>query len=135
MAQITVFGYVADNLVPKQSQRNVAYVCFYLKEHVGKARWQTYQVWVWGNDVTRITQLGIKKDGLIWLSGSLELVDSTANQGKERTKILKVYAKDFGYLPYRRNARQDTQRTQSIPQPVPPPEPEILDGDRMPLPD
>lgn len=135
MAQITVFGYVTDDLVPKQSQRNVAYVCFHVKEHIGKGRCQTYQVWAWGNDVTRMTQLGIKNGSLIWLSGSLELVDCTENQGRERTKILKVYCKDFGFLPGRKIARQDMQQNRGIPPVSPPPIPEILDGDRMPLPD
>ena len=134
MAQITVFGYVTEDLVPTQSQRNVAYVCFQLREHIGKGRCQTYQVWAWGNLVARLERLGVRKGSLIWVTGSLELVDSTAKHGREKTQTLKIYCSDFGYIPRRRAERQEADKDTAAPV-EPETTPEVLDGDRMQLPE
>ncbi len=133
MAQITVFGSVSEDLILKRSQRNIAYVSFHLRELLGKGRFQTFEVWVWGSDADRIMRLGMNKGSLIWVSGSMELVDSTQQNGKERTKILKVYCKDFGYLPRLKCADQIAQ--QGITDADSVPVPKELDGDRMPLPE
>lgn len=135
MAQITVFGYVAENLVPKQSQKETAYVCFQLREYMGKGRWQTYQVWAWGSIVARMERLGIKEGSLIWLTGSLELVDATIKHGREKTKLLKVYCSDVGYLPRPKRSKQDAENETAAVQPECSPPPETLDGDRMQLPE
>ncbi len=135
MAQITVFGHVAEEPVLKQSQKGNAYVCFSLREHMGKGRWQTYQVWVWGSNAYRITRLGMKSGSLIWITGKLELVDCTVNHGKERTKILKLYCSDFGFLPKRRYSKADTMQSTGISDIEDLPVPEEIDGDRMPLPE
>lgn len=99
MAQIFVFGCVENHLVSQQSQNLSNYVCFYLKEQTGKGRNQTYQVWAWEPDVSRLIQKNVHKGSYIWLTGTLELVDCTTSQGTERTKILKVYLTNWGYLP------------------------------------
>ncbi len=65
MAQITAFGYVTEDLIPKQSQTKQPYVSFHLKERIGTGRWQIFQVWIWGNDVARITRLGINKGSIV----------------------------------------------------------------------
>lgn len=135
MALITVFGCVTEDLIPKQSQNKIAYVCFPLWEHLGKGRFQTFQVWVWGSDVSRIMRLGIKAGSLIWVSGSMELVDCTQQQGKERTKLLKVYCKDFGYLPRSKGSSQIAPQETGITETPPTPIVKELDGDRMPLPE
>lgn len=135
MAQITVFGCVAEDLILKQSQRNIAYVSFPLREHLGKGRFQIFQVWVWGSDADRIMRLGIHKDSLIWVSGSMELVDCTQQKGKERTKILKVYCKDFGYLPRGKNTDRSARNENGTTDANAIPSPKELDGDRMPLPE
>ena len=134
MAQIQVIGYVDADLQLKQSQKETAYVCFQLKEHIGKGRWQTYQVWAWGNLAARMERLGVKEGSLIWLTGSLELVDCTVKQGKEKTKLLKVYSSDFGFIPRRKTERQDADKGTTAPV-EPEPTPEVLDGDRMQLPE
>ena len=134
MAQIQVIGYVETALQLKQSQKETAYVSFYLKEHLGKGRCQTYQVWAWGNLVARMERLGVKEGSLIWLTGSLELVDCTVKQGREKTRLLKIYCSDFGYVPRRRAERQDAYNgTAALAEPEP--TPEVLDGDRMQLPE
>lgn len=134
MAQITVFGTVAEDLILKRSQRNIAYVSFHLREYLGKGRFQTFQVWVWDSDADRIMRLGIHKGSLIWVSGSMELVDCTQQHGKERTKILKVYCKDFGYLPRNKGTDHLAQQENGITDAGFFPAPKELDGDRMPLP-
>ena len=91
MAQIQVIGYVDADLQLKQSQKETAYVSFYLKEQIGKGRWQTYQVWAWSNLAARMERLGVKEGSLIWLTGSVELVDCTTKHGQEKTKLLKIY--------------------------------------------
>ncbi len=135
MAQIHVFGYVMEDPIPKQSQTNNAYVCFPLREYLGKGRWQTYQVWAWGSNVHHMKRLGIKSGSLIWLTGKLELVDCTVNHGKERTKALKVFCNDFGYLPHSKNGKVDTKQSNGIADTQDLPIPEEIDGDRMPLPE
>lgn len=134
MAQIQVIGYVDADLQLKQSQKETAYVCFQLKEHLGKGRWQTYQVWAWGNLAARMERLGVKEGSLIWLTGSLELVDSTVKHGREKTKLLKVYCSDFGFVPRHKAKRQDADKGTAAPV-EPEPTPEVLDGDRMQLPE
>lgn len=135
MAQITVFGYVAEDLEPKHSQRQIAYVCFPLREYLGKGRWQTFQVWVWGSDVSRIMRLGIRKSSLIWITGSMELVDCTQQKGTQRTKIMKVSCKDFGYLPRQKGSSQIAPNETGNTEFLQPPIAQELDGDRMPLPE
>ena len=134
MAQIQIIGYVDTDLQLKQSQKETAYVCFSIKEHLGKGRWQTYQVWAWGNLAARMERLGVKEGSLIWLTGSLELVDCTVKQGKEKTKLLKVYSSDFGFIPRRKTERQDADKGTAAPV-EPDPIPDVLDGDRMQLPE
>ena len=134
MAQIQIIGYVDTDLQLKQSQMETAYVCFTIKEHLGKGRWQTYQVWAWGNLAARMERLGVKEGSLIWLTGSLELVDCTVKQGKEKTKLLKVYSSDFGFIPRRKTERQDADKGTAAPV-EPDPTPDVLDGDRMQLPE
>ena len=135
MAQITVFGSITEDLILKRSQRNITYVSFHLREFLGKGRFQTFQVWVWGSDADRIMRLGMNKGSLIWVSGSMELVDSTQQHGKERAKVLKIYCKDFGYLPRNKGADQFAQQKQGITEAGSVPAPLELDGDRMPLPE
>ena len=134
MAQIQVIGYVDADLQLKQSQKETAYVSFYLKEQIGKGRWQTYQVWAWSNLAARMERLGVKEGSLIWLTGSVELVDCTAKHGQEKTKLLKIYCSDFGYISRRRAERQDADKGTTAPV-EPEPTPEVLDGDRMQLPE
>ena len=134
MAQIQVLGYVDADLQLKQSQKETAYVCFQIKEHLSNGRWQTYQVWAWGNLAARMERLGVKEGSLIWLAGSLELVDCTVKHGRERTKLLKIYCSDFGYIPRCKAERQEADKGTTAPI-EPEPTPEVLDGDRMQLPE
>ncbi len=98
MAQIYVFGHVENDLVPQTSQKGSTYVCFYLKERTGKGRFQSYQVWAWEEDVFRLLNGKVHKGSFIWLTGTQELVDCTADQGKTKTKRLKVYCA-ASYIP------------------------------------
>lgn len=134
MAQIQVIGYVKADLQFKQSQKETAYVSFEITEQLGKGRYQTYQVWAWGNLVARLERLGVRKGSLIWVTGSLELVDSTAKHGREKTQTLKIYCSDFGYIPRRRAERHEADKDTAAPV-EPEPTPEVLDGDRMQLPE
>ncbi len=134
MAQIQVIGYVDADLQLKQSQKETAYVCFHLREYQGKGRWQTYQVWAWGNLAVRMERLGVKKGSLIWITGSLELVDCTVKHGWDKTKLLKVYCSDFGYIPRRKAERQDAAEDTAAQQ-ISEPSPVVLDGDWVQLPE
>ena len=134
MAQIQVIGYVKADLQFKQSQKETAYVSFEITEQVGKGRYQTYEVWAWRNLVARLERLGVKKGCLIWVTGSLELVDSTAKHGREKTQTLKIYCSDFGYIPRRRAEQQEADKDTAA-SVEPEPTPEVLDGDRMQLPE
>ena len=98
MAQINMIGYVAQDIVLKHSQERTAYVHFYVKEYIGKSRYQAYQVWAWDNVASMLQRLRFKKGSLIWVSGSLELVDCTAKGGLGQTKMLKVYCNELGIV-------------------------------------
>ena len=130
MAQVFVFGYVEDEIVPKQSQKETTYVSFRLREYIGKGRIQTYQVWAWEETVKLIQKLGIKKGSQVWVTGSLELVDCTVNKGTLKTKMLKVYCSSIGFVP-RSKQNTDTEKVPEIPTAF---HVEELDGDREPLP-
>lgn len=135
MAQIFVLGRVEDDLVAKISQSDSAYVCFRLTEQVGKGRTQSYQVWAWNDDVTRLNKLGVRKGKMIWLTGTQELVDSTTDQGKTKTKLLKVYLTNFGYVPGHYSSEHHTAIPNGPETAAAAPPPEVLDGSRESLPE
>lgn len=135
MAQIFVLGRVEDDLVTKTSQSDSAYVCFRLTEQVGKGRTQSYQVWAWNDDVTRLNKLCVRKGKMIWLTGTQELVDSTTDQGKTKTKLLKVYLTNFGFVPGHYSSERHTAIPNGPETAAATPPPEVLDGSREPLPE
>ena len=136
MAQIFAFGRVENNLVPKKSQKDSTYVCFGFTEQTGKGQFQYYQVWAWEDEVSRLVQLGVKKDSRLWITGTQQLVDCTTGHGKDRTKVLKIYLSNFGFLPGRfpkensTDIPDDPETADAAPPPV-----EVLDGDRESLPE
>lgn len=137
MAQIYVLGRVEENLVVKKSQKDSSYVCFSFKEQTGKGRTQSYQVWAWNEDVSRLVNLGVKKGSLLWLTGTMQLVDCTEDHGKVKTKVMKVFLTNWGYLPGK-HPRQNEADAENNPGPIPdPPFPplEAMDGDREALPE
>ena len=133
MAQINVIGYVAQDIILKHSQEGTAYVHFYMKEYIGKSRYQAYQVWAWDNVASMLQRLRIKKGSLVWVSGSLELVDCTAKGGQGQTKMLKVYCKDLGIVNCNPTAKSPAESMTA--DSVSPGSPEELDGDRNQLPE
>ncbi len=137
MAQVFVFGQVGDDLELKTSQKGNVYVCFRLLERLSKGRYQQYQVWAWGEDAQRLERLRVKKGSMIWLTGSLQLVDCTVNHGQTKTKLLKVALTDWGYLPTQRSTPLAEHPAVSAPadKEQPPDFPGgTLDGDRDTLP-
>lgn len=135
MAQIFVLGRVEDDLVIKTSQSESAYVCFRLTEQAGKGRTQTYQVWAWNEDASRLDRLGVRKGKTIWLTGTLELVDCTTGQGTAKTKLLKVYLTNFGFVPGHYSGERHTAIPNNPETAASAPPPEVLDGSREPLPE
>ena len=137
MAQIYVLGRVEEDLVVKKSQKDSSYVCFSFKEQTGKGRTQSYQVWAWNEDVSRLVKLGVKKRSLLWLTGTMQLVDCTENHGKVKTKVMKVFLTNWGYLPGK-YPRQNEADAENDPGPIPDPPAlpmEVMDGDREALPE
>ncbi len=134
MAQIHVIGQVTHDLAPRKSQKGSAYVCFQLKEWTGKGRFQSYQVWAWNEDVSRLIRANVRKGSLIWLTGTQELVDCTEGTNSRRTMLLKVYLTNWGFLP---GARQQSGSAEPPDEPsvFSPPPAQVLDGDREPLPE
>lgn len=141
MAQIFVFGCVTADLKLKRSQKQTPYVSFDLAEHIGygcEQRTIYYQVWAWGDDALRLIRLKFKKSSMIWITGSLELVDCTSQNGDVKTKRLKVYLASCGYIPswQPKNSdgglpgSQETAAGFSGVQPL-----EVLDGEREALPE
>ena len=137
MAQIYVLGRVEEDLVVKTSQKNSPYVYFNFKEQTGKGRTQSYQVWAWNENVSRLVTLGVRKGSLLWLTGTMQLVDCTEEQGKGRTKVMKVFLANWGYLPTKQSASiqadVENETGQLSDSPIPPAE--VMDGDRTALPE
>ena len=137
MAQIYVLGRVEEDLVVKTSQKNSPYVCFTFKEQTGKGRTQSYQVWAWNENVSRLTALGVKKGSFLWLTGSMQLVDCTEDHGKVKTKVMKIFLTNWGYIPTKRSipgqmdAENDTGQLSDTQEPPD----EVMDGDRTALPE
>lgn len=141
MAQVFVFGRVTDDLTLKTSQAGSPYLCFNLAENISygkKQRTLFYQVWAWDADALRLVRFGVKKRSLLWVTGSLELVDCTADNGTTKTKRLKVALDNWGFVPGGQKNQSETACTGSA-------EPEMnaasfsiteeLDGDHSPLPE
>lgn len=135
MAQIYVFGHVGNSLVPQQSQRDSTYVCFYLNEQTGKGRYQSYQIWAWNDDVSHLIRKKVQKGSFIWLTGTQELVDCTTRQGKEQTKILKVYLTNWGFIPAESNRQTPVTGLNDLENIADLPAAEVLDGERVSLPE
>ena len=136
MAQIFAFGRVENDLAPKKSQKDSTYVCFGFTEQTGKGQFQYYQVWAWDDEVSRLIQLGIKKESRLWITGTQRLVDCTAGRGKEKDKVLKIYLSDFGFLPghFPKESPADFPNDPETAAAAPPPV-EVLDGERESLPE
>ena len=135
MAQIVVFGRVMHELVPKEGQSKQQYVCFDLMERSGSTPPDYYQIWARGEDVTRLMRLKVKKGSMIWLTGSQKLVDVRQKDGTT-VKKLKIWLTDFGFLPGQ-SSKAKSESGQHDPDeaaPVPSP-PEVMNGDREPLPE
>lgn len=134
MAQIFVFGQIMQDLIPKESQSKQPYVCFDLMEqHISNPP-DYYQVWARGEQIARLLRLHVKKGSMIWLAGSLRLVDIRMKDGKT-VKKPKVWLNDFGFLP---SIKQETDSPQQNPDVIaafPQPPLEIVDGDRTSLPE
>lgn len=137
MAQIFVFGRVENDLEVKKSQKDSSYVCFYVREQAGGGQTQAYQVWAWEPHVSRLVRMGVRKGSLVWITGALQMVDSTEDHGKVRTKLLKVYLSSWGYVPswHTRQNHADTANDPEILSDASIPSAEVLDGDREALPE
>ena len=133
MAQINVIGYVSNDVVMKQSQKGNAYVCFYVKEYLGKSRSQDYQIWVWGHLIPKLQRLKIRKGSCVWVTGSLELVDGTTKDGQEKIKMLKVYCSDIDLIRIQPAFKPPAESRNA--ESVSPGLPKELDGDRNQLPE
>lgn len=133
MAQINVIGYVTQDIILKQSRERNAYAHFVLKEYIGKSRYQTYQVWIWENTLPKLKRFKIKKVSLIWVSGSLELIDFIAKDGRDNTKILKINSNDFGIV--RVNPTANSPAESRPAESASADSPMELDGDRNQLPE
>ena len=136
MAQIFAFGRVENDLVPQKSQRDSTYVCFGFTEQTGKGQFQYYQVWAWDDEVSRLMQLGVKKESRLWITGTQRLVDCTSSHGKEKAKVLKIYLSNFGFLPglFPKESPADFPNDPETAESAPPPV-EVLDGERESLPE
>ena len=133
MAQINVIGYVTQDIVLKQSREGNAYVHFFIKEYLSKSRYQTYQVWIWENMIPKLKRYKIKKGSLIWITGSLELVDCTAWGLQDKHQMLKINCNDLGAI--RVNLAEATPAESMTADSASPGSPEELDGDRNQLPE
>ena len=138
MAQIHVFGRVMHDLVPKEGQTKQPYVCFDLMERNGGNQPDFYQVWARGDAVARLMKLKVRKGSMIWLTGSQELVDCTSQNGDVKTKRLKVFLDNCGFLPSWQPKPPDVslpdgQVTAACANSFPPLE--VLDGEREALPE
>ena len=135
MALVYTFGHVTNDIVPQKSQRDTTYVCFYIKEQLGNGQAQTFQVWAWGELANYITRIGIRKGSMIWISGTLELVDCTIHRGQSKTKRMKIYLSACGHV-LGRNSKQPKEAGNNEASENPNSFcAEELDGDRMPLPE
>ena len=80
----------------------------------------------------------MKKGSMIWITGSLELVDCTSQNGNVKTKRLKISLDNCGYMPSWQQKQQDGELTgghgteAGFHDPSPP---KVLDGEREPLPE
>lgn len=100
MADLRSFGWVTNDLEPKMSVRKSLYVRFSLAERVGygeTAHTQYYDVWAWGQTAQSLIDLNVRKGSLVWVRGSLELVDYTKRDGVTKDKRLKLKLLEWRY--------------------------------------
>ena len=73
----------------------------------------------------------------IWITGTLQMVDATDSQGTIKTKLLKVYLTNWGYISLRSTtySHAGSKDAPVTPEAVSPSSAEILDGDRDFLPE
>jgi single-stranded DNA-binding protein len=93
MSDLRSYGWVTNDLEAKTSSRNKLYVRFGLAEKIGygeSVHTQYYDVWAWEQIARSLINFGVKKGSLIWIHGSLELVDCTKRDGVTQDKRMKV---------------------------------------------
>lgn len=141
MAKLLSFGRVTNDLELRQSARQNPYVRFGLAERIGygeRARTQYYEVWAWGQTAQHLVARGVKRGSLIWVSGSLELVDYTKKDGVTKDKQLKLRLDDWGYAPQAgapASGKSQVKEEGVSPEPETHVRPDVVDGEREVLPE
>lgn len=133
MAKLMCIGRVTADLELRESARKEPYVRFSLAENLGygeNARTQYYQVWAWGHLARNLVNRKVRKGSLIWVSGSLELVEYTKKDQVTHDKQLKLKLDDWDYVPAFQGKTES-----GIPQPEPPAPVGTVDGEREALPE
>ncbi len=133
MAKLMCIGRVTADLEPCESTRKEPYIRFSLAERLGygeTARTQYFQVWAWGHFARNLINRKVRKGSLIWVSGSLELEEYTRKDGKTKDKRLKLKLDDWDYVPAFQSKTES-----GASQPEPASSPELVDGEREPLPE
>ena len=83
--------------------------------------------------IPKLKRYKIKKGSLIWITGSLELVDYTAKDRQENHHMLKISCNDLGVI--RVNLAEATTAESRNAEGASPSLPVELDGDRNQLPE
>lgn len=121
MAQIFVFGRVTADLTLKTGQSGIPYLTFDLAENIGygeRRHTLYYQVWAWDADASRLVRAGVGKGSLLWVTGSLELVDCTEKDGEAKTKRLKAALDNWGFVPVGKAKQNNDAHTGSMEPPT-----------------
>ena len=102
MSQLFIpMGRVTADLELKTSANSNDYVRVDLVENIwvsGTMRPQYLQVWAWGEDAKNLIKSKVKKNSLIWVTGTLILEKYKKQDGITTDKRLKVKLDNWGYI-------------------------------------
>jgi single-stranded DNA-binding protein len=94
-------GCVTADLELKTSANKNCYVRFDLAENIWVSktmRTQYLQVWAWEENAKQLIKRKVKKNSLIWVSGTLILEKYKKQDGITTDKRLKVILDNWGYI-------------------------------------
>ena len=139
ISQLFAVGRIVSDLELRVSVRQIPFTRFTLVEHVGtgrRAHDQYFCVIASGTLANQLINAGVRSSSLVWVAGSLELVEVTGRDTVTTDRELRIMLQDWGFLPSGNSWRCETQSGKATPESGTSADKHaaIVYGDREPLP-
>lgn len=100
--QISILGRVTADLCLQTSQNNTQYVQFNVAVNKGFGEQEHanfFQCVLFGKAAERISNAGVRKGSLLFITGDLDLVEYTRKADNSKGTLAKITVHDWNYVP------------------------------------